>query len=181
METPEYQKLALRTLSPAWAPQKVDLIALDELSINLVERTKVLDAVKKALFYPTAPEFGYTRGHSWPADQVEQNILHAIIGVVTEGGELLEAIIGLRHGRAVDKINLREEIGDTLWYLALLCDALGTTLGAEMQANINKLSARYPEKFSAHLALNRDLAKERDVLEEATEAYEALRTRDGSL
>ena len=34
-----------------------------------------------------------------------------------------------------------------------------------LQRNIDKLKARYPDKFSQEKALNRNLDKERDILE----------------
>jgi hypothetical protein len=34
-----------------------------------------------------------------------------------------------------------------------------------MQKNIDKLKARFPEKFTEELANNRDLVKEREILE----------------
>jgi hypothetical protein len=34
-----------------------------------------------------------------------------------------------------------------------------------LQTNIDKLKARYPEKFTENDALNRDLNKERNILE----------------
>ena len=95
----------------------------------------------------------------------EARALHAILGLTTEVGELAD--IWKRrifYGRAIDPVNAREEIGDVLWYLAILCDFFGTTLADEQARNIAKLRARYPDKFTEHNALCRDLASEREVL-----------------
>ena len=92
--------------------------------------------------------------------------MHAVLGLSSEVGELCDAYKkSIYYGRPLDVTNVSEEIGDVLWYLALLCDDLGTTLEAEMCRNIAKLQARYPEKFSEDAANVRDLDAERKVLE----------------
>ena len=89
-------------------------------------------------------------------------MLHGVIGAATEVGELLEAFAIL--GK-VDDVNLAEELGDVLWYFAVICDEKGITFNGIQQAVINKLRKRYPEGFTEHDALNRDLDTERDQLE----------------
>lgn len=94
------------------------------------------------------------------------DLLHGGLGVATEAGELLDQIKKQHaYGKDMDIVNLREEIGDVLWYLALLCRATGTTLDQVAYRNIDKLRTRFPNKFSTEKALNRDLAAERSVLE----------------
>lgn len=91
---------------------------------------------------------------------------HAIDGIATEAGELLDAMKKAKYyGKELDLTNLKEEGGDILWYLALLFDELGTTFEAEMERNNSKLRARFPDKFTQEDALERDLGKEREVLE----------------
>lgn len=103
------------------------------------------------------------------ADQqalVKARLLHGSIGLCTEVGELQDALKKhLIYGKPLDLVNVGEELGDILWYLALVADAAGTTLEAAMERNIAKLKARYPDGFSQHAALNRDLETERSVLE----------------
>lgn len=94
------------------------------------------------------------------------DIAHAILGVETEGGEMGDALKKrLIYGKPLDRTNLKEEIGDVLWYLALLCRALDYDLEDAMAVNIAKLKARYPNKFTSADALNRNLERERSVLE----------------
>lgn len=96
----------------------------------------------------------------------EQRLLHASMGLVTESAEFLDALKkSFFYGKELDKVNLKEELGDILWYVAIACDALGTDFETEMKRNINKLRTRYPEKFESHQAENRDLEKERETLE----------------
>lgn len=59
-------------------------------------------------------------------------LFHAAIGLSTETGEIFEAL-----GKyALDRVNLSEEIGDCLWYLAIAYDAgfLDITLSDQHQA-----------------------------------------------
>jgi NTP pyrophosphatase (non-canonical NTP hydrolase) len=93
-------------------------------------------------------------------------ILHGAIGVCTEAGELQDALKRqIYYGKTLDEINIAEEIGDVMWYVALLCNSLGVNLEDVCERNIAKLKARYGEKFSNHAAINRDLDTERKVLE----------------
>lgn len=95
------------------------------------------------------------------------NLLHAAIGIATEGGELLDALKKtIFYGKELDSVNLKEELGDLMWYIAIACESLGTSIEEVCKININKLRARYPEKFTSDAAINRDLKNERKVLEE---------------
>ena len=94
------------------------------------------------------------------------NLIHAGIGMVTEAGEFVDMLKkALFYGRPLDEVNLVEELGDVMWYVGLACSELGVELNDVMQINIDKLAARYPEKFSEESATVRDLERERAVLE----------------
>lgn len=95
-----------------------------------------------------------------------QDLLHAGMGLVTESGEFLDTLKKhIYYGKELDKVNLIEELGDQLWYCAIALNALGSDFETAMQINIDKLKSRYPEKFTEELAKNRDLEKERSILE----------------
>lgn len=155
------------------------------------------------------------------------NIIHAEWGIITEFGELVDHF--KRHeyyGKPFDAVNVKEELGDIMWYIAIylrlhpshvviLDDAIFLDFGINqfskidrysimtnnlrkclnnviddiaflnssisliasfgkvfniefediLQTNINKLKARFPHKFTSEKALNRDLEKERQILE----------------
>lgn len=94
---------------------------------------------------------------------------HAIIGALGELGELASELERwLYYGQPLDKANWKAELGDTLWYLALACNALGLDLGEVMEANIRKLQTRYPSKYSNDLAAesNRNRAQEQEALKQ---------------
>ncbi len=93
-------------------------------------------------------------------------LLHAAMGLCTETGEFMDMLKKhILYGKPLDEVNLKEELGDKLWYTALALDELKATFDEVMQTNIDKLRARYPNKFTEADALNRDLDKERKILE----------------
>lgn len=96
----------------------------------------------------------------------DPRITHAAYGLVTESGELLDALKkAMFYGEELDLTNIKEEAGDILWYLAILFDATGTSFEEEQARVIAKLRKRYPEKFTSYDAANRDLEGERKILE----------------
>ena len=87
---------------------------------------------------------------------VKTETLHGIIGAATEAGELLGAAKkALFYGRPIDLENVREEIGDILWYLAAIIRAEGWTFEELMEENIAKLKIRYPKQFTTKNAFER--------------------------
>jgi NTP pyrophosphatase (non-canonical NTP hydrolase) len=164
-------------------------------------------------------------------------VIHGLFGLVTETGELYDAY--KRHvfyvkedgkRKPLDIVNIQEEVGDLMWYMAILCDYYGqdfkrsveiyrkpcdaatevtflralsnfhsavskmeneylcleinpnlgelfnslahfvSFIGSSWeeiaQVNINKLRARFPEKYETSKAYDRDLNKERQILED---------------
>jgi len=100
-------------------------------------------------------------------DNIDIRLLHAGFGIFTESGEILEHVFaayenGVQH---IDEVGFGEEIADVAWYQAIAVDTLGLDMDKLLEANIAKLKARFPEKFDAALAINRDTDAERAVLE----------------
>ena len=101
-----------------------------------------------------------------PEDKIR--LLHAGLGLLTEAQEFLIPILeSIMRATPLDTVNLKEELGDAMWYQAIACNVLGTTFEIEQERNIAKLQARYPDKFTEDKAINRDLATERKVLSDA--------------
>ena len=95
-----------------------------------------------------------------------QDDLHMVLGMQTEVAEIADAYKKhMAYGKTLDLVNVKEELGDAMWYISNLCNLHGWDLRDIMQTNIDKLQARYPEKFDSHLAQNRNLTVERDILE----------------
>lgn len=92
---------------------------------------------------------------------------HAVIGMMGEVGELAGTLERwLHYGQGLDLVNVKEELGDLMWYVALACNALGIKLDDVMFSNIQKLRARFPEKFDQEKAKehNRDREQEARVV-----------------
>ena len=73
---------------------------------------------------------------------------NAALGLCGEAGEFAEHV--KKHmfmGKPLDSAHLAKELGDVLWYVALACEVLGISLQDVCDANIAKLSARYPNGF----------------------------------
>ena len=53
-------------------------------------------------------------------------LIHGMVGISTESGELLDALKKhLMYGKSLDLVNIKEEVGDVLWYCALILDEVG--------------------------------------------------------
>lgn len=166
-----YEELALKTL-PENHQYHVDKITSAQwFSIihNAIVALQELDALKKTFAYGRDLELDFEYGDEeipmFP-DNINPDIVHGIIGVATEAGELLEALaLALFDNESFDLVNLKEEVGDLMWYQAILAVRGGFTLSDAQLTNILKLEARYGDKFTAEKALIRDLARERGILE----------------
>jgi NTP pyrophosphatase (non-canonical NTP hydrolase) len=82
--------------------------------------------------------------------------IHASVGISGEAGEIADCL--KKHwiyGEELDLDNLREELGDLLFYLVALADLYSIPLTEVMQCNIDKLSIRYPDGYTDHAAIAR--------------------------
>lgn len=83
-------------------------------------------------------------------------LLNAVMGLNGEAGEVIDIVKkAFFQGHELDKEHMIEELGDTAWYLAVCCEALGVSLEEVMERNIDKLKARYPEGFDKARSVNR--------------------------
>jgi NTP pyrophosphatase (non-canonical NTP hydrolase) len=101
-------------------------------------------------------------------------INHAIVGLAGEVGELAQLLERwVYYGQPLSIADVEEELGDCLWYIALLCNAAGIRMDRAMEGNIAKLKARFPHKFTEEAAANRDTAAERKASDDAVEKAKA--------
>ena len=103
------------------------------------------------------------------ADDNSLRILHGLMGLNGEAGEAIDIFKkhlcillffccsqkDLFQGHALDREHLAKELGDVIWYLALVADALGYSLEKVMQMNLDKLAARYPDGFESEKSQHR--------------------------
>jgi NTP pyrophosphatase (non-canonical NTP hydrolase) len=171
-----YQENALRTCSPSFFGEDFELTHFTDLLDTASKNCEELDHYKRALFYDNRDK--YALGGSDPLEldnQSDIDLVHSIIGIVTETGEIGSALVtaldeyrnNLGSTKLVyDETNMREELGDLLWYIAVGCKALNVDMSKVAERNIEKLAARYPEKFTSEKALNRNHDAERAILEQ---------------
>lgn len=93
-----------------------------------------------------------------PALDMMQHLTNGIMGLNGESGECIDLLKKhLFQGHTnLDKEHLAKELGDVAWYLAVASWALGYDLETICTMNIQKLEARYPEKFIPELSENRE-------------------------
>ena len=182
----DYVAEANLTLSNKFHGELVVKFDFNNTLDDCIESLKKLDKIKKALFYGRDPGWGGV-GLATVADlpeklvasnaaieggltrQEAENFIHGIVGIATEAGELLEALSFALDGNAIDRVNIKEEVGDIKWYAAILAKVAQFTWGDDERVNIAKLRARFPNAFTEHDAQNRNLSVERQILEENSE------------
>lgn len=97
----------------------------------------------------------------------EDLIEHMAYGLVTESGEILDALKKHKfYGRDLDIKNLKEEAGDLCWYLYQFLEGIGYTPEQCRADNIKKLEKRYPEKFEDVVVRNQEVELEHIDTEE---------------
>lgn len=89
-------------------------------------------------------------------DDAQEWLENAIYGIVGETGEIVDIIKKYKwQGHNLDPEEVMLELGDLLWYCALLASAINYNFGNVMQKNIEKLEKRYPEGFSKERSIHR--------------------------
>ena len=91
-----------------------------------------------------------------PTDTDRDRRLNFALGLAGEAGEVANYLKKTTfHGHVLEKAVLVEELGDVLWYVAMLMANEGITFDEVASANISKLQARYPQGFSVEASLHR--------------------------
>lgn len=185
MESKEYQKKVLRTDVEDYSgfQQRIrdNKATLHTAVYGFQMTTGALDLLKKKIAYDAQPDklFRVDAENTTAllnfqnpvfldkiADSVElSQLFHYVIGAATEINELMLALTKGAITGNLDKVNVGEEIADAQYYLHAATERLGLDMGDLLAKNIAKLEARYPGKFSNENAVNRDLGKEREILE----------------
>lgn len=171
----EYTRRVLARASTQWHGERIDIDDLRTVLKQFIYWGNTLDSVKKALMY--------NRDFAWPDDSVprienetppipdhEQGLAHAILGVATEGVELVEALYAyLFEGKQFDLVNLQEEFGDVNWYRTLGLHHVNQSHTENITQNDAKLETRFgpvEAGFTYKSANERDLEAERFTLEQ---------------
>lgn len=84
-------------------------------------------------------------GVSLDNDEYRERLMLAGMGLGGEAGEVCDHAKKVAfHGKEMDRDALVKELGDVLWYFALMLHAHSLTLDEVMEANVYKLCDRYP-------------------------------------
>jgi NTP pyrophosphatase (non-canonical NTP hydrolase) len=162
-----------KTASNVFTPAQVGVAELRVALLECAIAAQRLDRFKKALFRNQSrlqaglrEDFVGESLDDLMAGMGHDDLFHGIIGATTETGEMCEALVHLLDRRRIDELNMKEEIGDVLWYLSRLVKWAGTTFLTEMKRNIAKLRARHGAGgFNKERDMNRDLDAERRTLD----------------
>lgn len=169
MDSNTYLRDSSRTVSTQYHQELVTANEIDFMLQAVLAAGAWADRVKRGLFYGSA--FAPRTGGGSTTSSVHKpelaDLLHAVLGCVTESAEMAEHLLDVLRGKkALDVVNVVEEIGDIEWYVALALRFTGAQdHGDAWTRNIAKLRARFPDKFTEEAAVTRDLVAERAVLE----------------
>lgn len=78
----------------------------------------------------------------------EKEILTWGLGIAGEAGDVAGCIKKTFSHDNDQKQGIRENIGDTLWYAAMICNFFGWKLQDILKENLEKLKQRYPDGFT---------------------------------
>ena len=171
----EYQELAQRTTSTTEEFTRDKLISRlgieghDDLSYILDSLREMSDSgstateLKSKIFYGKVKNvelFGPCMyNHEESRERLydlNPKILHSALGLLSEAGELIEHILAhIFKGEPLDLNHLKKELGDSAWFVTEGAIGIESTLKDVAETNIEKLSLRYPGKFTVEDAVAR--------------------------
>ena len=144
--TKQYQVEAMKTKSGVRRLNNLDFnhwLHLRCSAIDVGEKAKVL---KRAAFSDQRSDIA----DSSPMEiQCNPDLLHAMLGVFNEAGEIAGLGWGIRQNQPDILAKADLEMADLLWFIALYCEGRGFDLDTLMRMNIAKLRARHGEKFDS--------------------------------
>jgi len=78
----------------------------------------------------------------------EKEILTWGLGITGEAGDVASCIKKTFAHDNDQREGIKENIGDTLWYAAMICNFFGWDMQAVLEENVEKLKKRYPTGFT---------------------------------
>lgn len=177
----DYMAEADRTCSVIFAPENIyrnDFVQTLKTFIAIAEQ---LNLYKKLLFRGKTPsDLGMLKPllHESLAVEFDPmnstdttiNVIHGSVGVMTEAGEVAELLLKAIEHAERDDVNVLEECGDMMWYIARMLRGVGSDFDHCGKTNINKLRGRHGETFNVERDHNRNLEGERMQLEQDASA-----------
>jgi NTP pyrophosphatase (non-canonical NTP hydrolase) len=84
------------------------------------------------------------------------NLTHAALGIGGEADEVVDLVKKtFANNRTLDGDKLVKELGDLMFYIQAMCNTINIPLITVLQANVVKLTARFPEGYSNEAAIAR--------------------------
>ena len=81
-------------------------------------------------------------------DTQEKEILTWGLGIAGEAGDVASCIKKTFAHDNDQRAGIKENIGDSLWYAAMICNFFGWDMQELLEENIKKLESRYPKGFT---------------------------------
>lgn len=78
----------------------------------------------------------------------EKEIMTLGLGISGEAGDVAGCIKKTFSHQDNQENGIKENLGDSLWYIAMICNFFNWDLENVMEENIEKLKKRYPKGFS---------------------------------
>ena len=129
---------------------------MEDIKFSFKTKKSKLKNIKQ---YSNMNELEYLNNCKRTWNSGDANIEHCSYGLVTESAEIMDMLKKHKfYGRDFNMVNLKEEIGDLLYYVHILCDEIDYPIEQARKDNIIKLQKRYPEKFED--VIIRDVEKE---------------------
>lgn len=167
-------------------PETITITGTDVALLQaLLAMTEIVDQLKKHIFYgrelnvdkinafkleafESLTESNSTAHSSYNITNNEHiRIIHSILGMNTEGGELIKVLFDILQTGTYDRTNFLEELGDCQWYTGTALDTTGATYQTMFDLVIAKLKKRYPNgKFESEKAIHRDVDEEYATMSE---------------
>lgn len=79
----------------------------------------------------------------------KENLMEGCMGLAGEAGEVCDHV--KKHffqGHELSREELKNELGDVMWYISQICTSQSISLSEIMRGNITKLRKRYPNGFT---------------------------------
>ena len=131
MDANEYQKNALKTESPITEDLSDRYGRSFDVAYDLIRELVFIgrraDILKRWIYYGDdackIPERVLTESRQIHYEK-EVRLFHALVGKLTELGELAETFQNFMIDGELDGVNLKEELGDDSWYTAIAADVV---------------------------------------------------------
>ena len=104
---------------------------------------------------------------------IPRGLDHAVKGLVTEAGEIIDLLKKYEfYGKEFTVLDLKEELGDLLFYVEAAAQAVDSSVDELMALMIAKHGVRYPDgDFDAGHALTRNKEQELEAMRAVERKY----------